>query len=294
VKGLWPADKKRAECPVFRLPPLRGSWARCAEGLAHPLSEKLRPIVFDHALAEGREDVVLVHLDHRLVQMCLGLLRAEVWQSTGPRPLNRVAARIIRGHELTGPAVVAHARLVILGADNQKLHEELITAGGVLTEGRFARFKSNAQLAAALAAATGEDAGDDVKVKLRDLWQKYRDGLLASVEARADERAESLRRVLAERAEKETKDIAALLAELKSGIEKALADSGPAQLMLFSTEEKDQLERNRAAMQARLAAIPAEIERETAAVKRRYAKPVAHSFPVAVTYLVPESAARSR
>lgn len=293
VKGIWP-DKKRQGCPVFRLPQLRGSWARCAEGLAHPLTGKLRPVVFDHGLAEGREDVVLVHLDHRLVQMCLGLLRAEVWQSTGPRPLHRVAARIVRGHELPGPAVVAHARLVVLGADNQKLHEELITAGGVLTEGRFARFKSNAQLAAALAAAIAEDAGVEVKARVRELWPKYRDGLLAAVATRADERAESLRRVLGERAEKEAKDVAALLGELKSGIEKALADSGPAQLALFTTEEKDQVERNRAAMQARLAAIPGEIERETAAVKRRYAKPVARFFPVAVTYLVPEFAGRSR
>jgi hypothetical protein len=73
-----------------------------------------------------------------------------------------------------------------------------------------------------------------------------------------------------------------------------LADSGPAQLALFTSEEKDQLERNRAAMHARLAAIPGEIERETAAVRRRYARPVARFFPVAVNCLVPESVGRSR
>ncbi|WP_242392200.1 DISARM system SNF2-like helicase DrmD [Anaeromyxobacter oryzisoli] len=293
VKGLWP-DPERTSCPVFRLPELRGAWVRCADGLAHPLTEKIRPIVFDHALAEGREDVVLVHLDHRLVQMCLGLLRAEVWQSTGARPLHRVAARVVRREELPGPAVVAHARLVILGADNQKLHEELVTAGGVLTEGRFARFKSNAALASALEAVTDEDAPAEVKERLRKLWPKYRDNLLSAVEARAEERAESLRRVLAERAEKEARDVAALLEELRAGIAKALTDSGPPQLALFTSEEKDQLERNRAAMQARLDAIPGELKRETDAVRRRYAKPVARFFPVAVTYLVPASAGRSR
>lgn len=293
AKGLWP-DAKRAACPVFRLPELRGAWVRCAEGLAHPLTENMRPIVFDHALAEGREDVVLVHLDHRLVQMCLGLLRAEVWRSTGARPLNRVAARVVRGGELAGPAVVAHARLVVLGADNQKLHEELVTAGGILTEGRFARFRSNAALAAALGAATDEEAPSAVKEKLQGLWPKYRDGLLSAVEARADERAESLRRVIGERAEKEAKDVAAILEELAASITKALTDSGPPQLALFTSDEKDQLERNRAAMKARLDAIPAELERETAAVRRRYATPVARFFPVAVTYLVPASAAHGR
>ncbi len=294
VDGLWP-DKKRTECPVFRLPALSGSWARCSDGLAHPLTGELRAIVFDHALADGREDVVLVHLDHRLVQMCLGLLRAEVWQSAGRTPLHRVAARVVRGHELPGPAVVAHARLVILGADNQKLHEELITAGGLLTEGRFARFKTQKELTSAVEAATDEEAPGELKEKLRGLWAKHRDGLRAAVEVRADELAESLKKKLAERAEKETRDVTALLTELQQGIEKALTDSGPAQLALFSSEEKDQLERNRAALAARLKAIPAELERETAAVKRRYAMPTARFFPVAVTYLVPESAAgRSR
>ena len=33
---------------------------------------------------KGREDVVLVHLNHRLVQMSLRLLRAEVWSERGP------------------------------------------------------------------------------------------------------------------------------------------------------------------------------------------------------------------
>ena len=35
-------------------------------------------------------------------------------------------------------------------------------------------------------------------------------------------------------------------------------------------------------------AIPAEVERETAAIKSRYADPQPRMFPVAVTFLVPE------
>ena len=48
-------------------------------GLNHPHTHKRRPITFDHDVAKGRDDVVLAHLNHRLVQMCLRLLRAEVW-----------------------------------------------------------------------------------------------------------------------------------------------------------------------------------------------------------------------
>ncbi len=53
-------------------------------------------------------------------------------------------------------------------------------------------------------------------------------------------------------------------------------------------EEVEQFRRNQEAMRARLKEIPAEIERETAAIHARYANPQARLFPVAVMYLVPE------
>lgn len=78
VEGVWPSTR-HPKCPVFHLPALTGSWGLCADGLAHPLfRDQMRPFTFDHRLARGREDLVLVHLNHRLVQMSLRLLRAEV------------------------------------------------------------------------------------------------------------------------------------------------------------------------------------------------------------------------
>ena len=95
LPGLWP-DPKRTSSPVFRLPALSGSWEQCAEGLAHPFTGEARPFVFDHALTKDREDVVLVHLNHRLVQMSLRLLRAEIWAMEGQKKrLNRVTARVV-------------------------------------------------------------------------------------------------------------------------------------------------------------------------------------------------------
>ncbi|MDA1409790.1 RNA polymerase-associated protein RapA [Pseudomonas aeruginosa] len=75
---------------VFELPPLGGAWERCREGLAHPFTGKIRPVTFDHEVAKGRDDLVLIHLNHRLVQMCLRLLRAQVWEREGKSPLHRV------------------------------------------------------------------------------------------------------------------------------------------------------------------------------------------------------------
>lgn len=93
--------------------------------------------------------MVLAHLNHRLVQLCLGLLRAEIWSLTvapeasdlGLRraKINRVTARNLNGARLDAPFVVAHGRLVVLGGDNTRLHKEIIVAGGSIRERRFAR-----------------------------------------------------------------------------------------------------------------------------------------------------------
>ena len=85
-------------------------------------------------MAKGRDDVVLVHLNHRLVQMCLRLLRAEVWAEKGRSKLHRITARVVPNDVLDTPAVIAHARLVVIGGDSHRLHEEIITAGGFIKD----------------------------------------------------------------------------------------------------------------------------------------------------------------
>ena len=103
--------------------------------------------------------MVLVHLNHRLVQMSLRLLRAEVWSQEGQKKrLNRVTARVVPDSALQHLAVVAHARLVVIGGDSQRLHEEIITAGGPIREGRFSRFGSLKEMQDVLAAADGRGA----------------------------------------------------------------------------------------------------------------------------------------
>jgi len=65
--GIWPDPTGiRKHCPVFRLPALSGSWRMC-EGLAHPHTKVLRPLSLPR-FGAGRDDVVLAHLNHRLVQ----------------------------------------------------------------------------------------------------------------------------------------------------------------------------------------------------------------------------------
>jgi hypothetical protein len=291
VPGLWPdSTEHRKTCPVFFLPLLKGSWALCAEGLAHPHTGTMRPIVFDHALVNGRDDVVLAHLNHRLVQMCLRLLRAEVWSREGQRRLHRVTARLVPNNVLDTPAMVAHGRLVVLGGDNRRLHEEVIVAGGLIRQGRFARMNVG-ETKSALDTALPDEPSEAVQQRLAALWPSLKTPLFQSLETRMRERTTGLHKMLDERAAKEVADMTAILTELKRSIRAELDAPGPLQLELWTPPEREQLARNRESLRIRLEQIPAEIAQETEAIRARYIDPTPRLFPVAVTYLVPEKLA---
>ena len=59
------------------------------------------------------------------------------------------------------------------------------------------------------------------------------------------------------------------------------------QLEFWPDEQREQLRRDLAALQARLDRIPEEREREIEAIRQRYADPTDRTFPVAVEFLVP-------
>lgn len=278
--------KSASELVAYELPALTGSWKASAEGLAHPHSGKLRPIVFDHDAVRGRDDLVLAHLNHRLVQMSLRLLRAEIWSPKSRRGLHRVTARHVPSHMLNTPAVVAHARLVVIGGDSHRLHEEVIFAGGRLREGRLQRAGVN-ELRTLLDAATDEEVGAGMKQRLLELAPQITPSLMAALEARMRDRTEGLQKQLDARMEKEVNDITAVMDELKRAIEQQLAEPEAVQLELFTLEERDQLSANTEALRYRLMQIPGELEKEAAAIHSRYANLQPRMFPVAVTFLVP-------
>jgi len=271
---------------AFYLPAFRGSWQECSVGIEHPHTHEIRPIVFDHDVVKGRDDVVLAHLNHRLVQMSLRLLRSEVWSPQGK--LHRVTARVIPSHVYNLPVVIAHARLVLVGTEGARLHEEIITAGGEIDQGRFRRLNVT-QVAAILEAATQKPVSEKVEKNLSSIWASLEPSLVQSLEARMKERLEGMQKLLSERRQKEITDIQAVLEELKLMIERELAEPDYQQLNLFSASESEQYSRNELALKMRLKQIPEELVKEIAAIEERFADPQPRIFPVAVTFLVPEN-----
>lgn len=289
---LEPTHLDGIDNAVFRMPALKGTWTHCQDGLLHPHTGRRRPITFDNAAIDGRDDVVLAHLEHRLVQMSLRLLRAEVWAPDAYKRLHRVTAMLVPDSALDTPAIVAWARLVVVGANRHRLHEEIIQAGGAISSGRFARFGKE-QLDAILERAELQLPSDAMLEQLTEVWLRVADSLVAAVDARKDDRMRYVYNALDRRRVKDIADMRGVLEELETSIRRELEEPEHLQLELWTSAEKEQLQRNIGSLQQRLERIPAEIVRETEAIEARYSEPSDRVFPVAVAFLVPQSMARS-
>jgi len=287
LSSLTGEKERKDNDQVFDLPELKGSWAMCAEGLAHPHTGNLRPITFDHNTVDGRDDVVLAHLNHRLVQMSLRLLRAEVWTPNSKRGLHRLTSRIVPDTALQDVAVIAFARLVVIGGDHNRLHEEIISAGGFLKEGRFNRMNVGEPINA-IQAATDKEPSTSMQKRLMDMYPRIISSLSSALEARSKDRMDGIQKLLVERSEFECKSIESILNELANSIRQELDQPEIFQLELFTSEEKDQLNRNMDSLRRRLAAIPVEIEQEKTAVQKRFSSPQTRMFPVGAMILIPE------
>jgi superfamily II DNA or RNA helicase len=276
---------------VFRMPALSGSWSRCLEGLRHPHTQRIRPITFDHAVASGRDDVVLVHLNHRLVQMCLRLLRAEIWAQDDVKKLHRVTVRTVPDAHIDGPAVVVISRLVVTGGNHHRLHEELTVSGGYLRDQSFRREEGVIRVQQWLDEAKPITAAPSLFDALRTRFDRQQEAILKSIDARSKERLRFLSNTLQTRKQQEIDDIGTVLDDLEKAIQSELKkERQPEQLSLFTEDERTQLRRDIAALEARLARIPDERRMETHAIEARYAKLDDRTFPVAVIFVVPESA----
>ncbi|MCT4354785.1 DISARM system SNF2-like helicase DrmD [Streptomyces sp. Je 1-79] len=285
-------DPKAGRARCFRIPELPGAWARARnDGLRHPLTGKERPVVFDETEARDRTDVVHLHLGHRLVQMCLRLLRAELWSPAASAKLSRVTARVVPDGLLRQPALVAHGRVVITGRGGARLHEEVIAAGGLIDGGKLASAKKD-EVEAWLAAATEEELpADGVLTELASLWPQLEERLGRALNTQANRRFRSLETLLAKRCEEEVEGMRAVLEDLRQSIRDRLDDQGHwQQESLFDIDdERRQLRADRDALLERWERLPQVMESETAALRLRWADPTPRWFPVAVTFLVPRS-----
>jgi hypothetical protein len=61
--------------------------------------------------------------------------RRDLEPEERPQTSSRVTEFIVDDAALPNPVVIAHRRIVVLGGNNQRIHVEIITAGGAIRQG---------------------------------------------------------------------------------------------------------------------------------------------------------------
>ncbi|MGV9892994.1 DISARM system SNF2-like helicase DrmD [Streptomyces tendae] len=282
-------------------PVLRAGWERTVLGLADPLNGVMRPLSFDPAVVGERDDVVLAHLEHPLVAQSVRLLRSAIWG--GRTSLNRVSAvRAVlpKQARIDGLLVAVFSRLVVVGRDGMRLHEEVVLTGREIpASGRSRRLELEqpryADLRDAVELALEPDAcrpaPAEARSALASQWEMLMPRLAEDVRVRAAERLASMSRTLQSRATDENRRIHAVFDQLRITLTDALEGPEPTQLSLDDLEvgERKQLDHNRRAWEARLASLDEERERELTATEVRYGDVRELVFPFAVALIVPEA-----
>jgi hypothetical protein len=177
-------------------------------------------------------DVVLAHLEHPLVAHATRLLRSALWG--GRTSLHRLAAVRFTPPEdvgIDGVLIAVFARLVVVGADGRRLHEEVMLAARALPpsgrsrrleleQPRYARLRQAVE--AALEPAACRPAQEAERMAVVGRWGELEPLLRDDVQARAAERLATMERDLARRRNEEARRTEAVFAQLYLTLKSAL------------------------------------------------------------------------
>jgi hypothetical protein len=254
----------------------------------------IRPVVFADP-GTMTDEVVHLHLEHRIVQRLLGRFTAQgfVHHDLSRACLAQTSDAI--------PRVILLGRLCLYGPGAARLHEELIpiTArwidpmirkGKLSPYARESETRTLALLDRSLLDGTGRDPGAQVQKQLQASAARDIEELLLHLQMCGEEYAADARKKLSARGEAEAKAMRDILETQKKYIAQTIAKHDkPDQRGLFDLieEERRQLEANRRYWNKRLAALETELRTEPDRIRELYEVKATRIEPVGLVYLWP-------
>lgn len=257
----------------------------------------IRPVVFKD---RGRldDEVVHLHLEHRVVQRLLGRFTAQgfVHHDLSRACLANTSDAI--------PRVILLGRLCLYGPGAARLHEELVPVTtrwadpqvrkGVLSPyAREAETKTLTLLDEAMLVRSGRAITDTVLKQLQAAAPTDVQELLPHLHARAEEFARDAEKKLLERGEAEAKAMREILETQKKHIAETAAklekyDSNQLRLNFGDQEDElRQLEANRKYWTKRLLSLDQELRSEPQRIRELYQVKAKRIEPVGLVYLWP-------
>ena len=305
--------------PMWTFPPLEQrsatdpSWTSTLDSLRVPrkLDQKLaewrrdapiRPVVFEDA---GRldEETVHLHLEQRVAQRLLSRFRAQGFVY---HDLSRACLAQSRD---SIPRVILLGRLSLYGRGAERLHEEIVPVAARWRDpaARSEPLKAYARdaethtmdLLEESLSARGQIPNEVVQRRLMAAAAEDIEDLRPQLEPRAAEHADTAKRRLALRGEREERDLRDTLVRHRDQVEAELArhQRDYTQLLLDFQgsdarqlrEDTRQLDANMAHWRRRLDDFAQDLEREPARVREFYEVRVRRVEPVGLVYLWPET-----
>lgn len=254
----------------------------------------IRPVVFRDS-GHMDNDVVHLHLEHRLVQRLLGRFSAQgfVLDDLSRACVAQTDDAIVR--------VLLLGRLSLYGDRASRLHDEIVAVGARWADAatrkeKIKPYAEDAQEKAwdlLLASLSRKAAAVPPEVARRFASSAPRDvaDLLPHLDARCARVAEKAATLLAERGRKEAEGMIEILTGQRGRIEQKLTETRSPQLSLlfegWNDEERRQLQANQKCWEARLAGIEREIAHEPERIRQSYAVRARRIEPVGIVYLWP-------
>jgi superfamily II DNA or RNA helicase len=275
---------------TLRVPPKDGKanfqWRR---------ESPLRPVVFD--APEGiDDDIVQLHLSHRVTQRLLGrfLTQGFIHHDLSRACLTQTSDAI--------PRVVLIGRLSLYGPGAMRLHEEILTLTARWIEpanrnkpltpyAREAEAKTLDLLEEAFLPNARGKIPEVIAARLQKSIPRDIEELLPHLERRGQEAKEDAEAKLSERGRIEADAIRKVLEDQKRRVEIELGRTEPLQLSLdfqdFDDNERRQLESNRRYWQKWLVNVEGDLRREPERVRGFYQVTSYRIEPVGLAYLWP-------
>jgi superfamily II DNA or RNA helicase len=252
----------------------------------------IRPVVFT-APDTIDEDVVQLHLQHRVVQRLLGRF---VSQGFVHHDLSR-ACLAQTGDAI--PRVVLLGRLSLYGKGAVRLHEEMLTVTARWVEpslrkssltpfGREGETTTLDLLEEALRPGRKPEIPEQVRQRLLASIQRDIEELLPHLDVRGEEARLDAEKKLLERGRVESESMLKTLEDQKRRVAAEYGKTIPSQLLLeFNEEEKKQMESNRRYWHRWLENVEGDIQREPARILDFYKVSSFRLEPIGVAYLWP-------
>ncbi len=252
-----------------------------------------RPIVFKDPGTLDNE-VVHLHLEHRVVQRLLGRFRAQGFVH------DDLSRACVGQTQDPIPRVVILGRLSLYGEGAARLHDQVLAVAARWTEpearkdglkpyGAEAEARAVDLLQESLLTSKASAIPEAVQKRLLAAVSQDMDALLPHLNERAETLAARARERLLARGEKEAKEMAEILEAQRARIE-ATAGRHAKQLPLdFGDDERRQLEADRRHWGRRLEALRTELDTEPDRIRHVYDVKAVRVEPVGLVYLWPVS-----